>query len=249
MSGEVPPLELPAAPLANAVLDSRDAGPGDLFVAFAGQNTDGHAYLAAALANGARAAIAEERGRAAAQGAGAAVVDCTRGRWALAASLPAGYHSEQPVVYLVDDSTLALQQVGAFQRLHRANPKLRVLAVTGSVGKTSTKELAAGVMRRRFRTLASQGNLNNEQGLPLTLLGLEPENGAQLSLFPNEQAGAEIAIPPPPRSLRLSRALDRLNHRFGRDTVLIGMLPSAGRGFSGTKIAFTRIPDREEFLE
>ncbi len=85
--------------------------------------------------------------------------------------------------------------------------------------------------------------------ISVVLLGLEPENGAQLSLFPNEQAGAEIAIPPPPRSLRLSRALDRLNHRFGRDTVLIGMLPSAGRGFSGTKIAFTRIPDREEFLE
>ena len=85
--------------------------------------------------------------------------------------------------------------------------------------------------------------------ISVVLLGLEPKNGAQLSLFPNEQAGAEIAIPPPPRSLRLSRALDRLNHRFGRDTVLIGMLPSAGRGFSGTKIAFTRIPDREEFLE
>jgi UDP-N-acetylmuramoyl-tripeptide--D-alanyl-D-alanine ligase len=65
-----------------------------------------------------------------------------------------------------------LQQVGAFQRLHRASPGLRVIGITGSVGKTSTKELTAGVMRQRFRTLASQGNLNNEQGLPLTLLGL-----------------------------------------------------------------------------
>lgn len=73
---------------------------------------------------------------------------------------------------MVDDSTQALQQVGAFQRLHRANTNLRVIGITGSVGKTSTKELTAGVMRQRFRTLASQGNLNNEQGLPLTLLGL-----------------------------------------------------------------------------
>jgi UDP-N-acetylmuramoyl-tripeptide--D-alanyl-D-alanine ligase len=172
LSGEVPPLAVPAAPVARAVIDSRDVAPGDLFVALVGQSTDGHHYLPIALANGARAIIAEERGRAAAQQAGAAIIDCTRGRWSLTAKLPDHYRSEQPIVYLVDDSTQALQQVGAFQRLHRANPNLRVIGITGSVGKTSTKELTAGVMRRRFRTLASQGNLNNEQGLPLTLLGL-----------------------------------------------------------------------------
>ena len=115
LSGEVPPLSLRPAPISRAVLDSRDAGHGDLFIALSGQNSDGHTYLAAALANGACAAIAEERGRAAALDAGAAVVDCTRGRWALNASLPAAYHSEQPLVYLVDNSALALQQVGAFQ--------------------------------------------------------------------------------------------------------------------------------------
>lgn len=48
---------------------------------------------------------------------------------------------------------------------------------------------------------------------------------------------------------RISRALDAINHRHGRDTVLLGMMPSEGKSFSGTKIAFTRIPDREEFLE
>ena len=48
---------------------------------------------------------------------------------------------------------------------------------------------------------------------------------------------------------RMSRALDKINHRFGRDSVLVGMLPSQGRSFSGSKIAFTRIPDKEEFLE
>ena len=103
------------------------------------------------------------------------VVDCTRGRWALNASLPSGYQSGQTIVYLVDDSLVALQQVGAFQRVHRASPVLRVLGITGSVGKTSTKELTASVVRRRFTTIASQGNLNNEQGLPLTLLGIGPE--------------------------------------------------------------------------
>lgn len=85
----------------------------------------------------------------------------------------------------------------------------------------------------------------------VVLLGLEPENSAQLSLslFDDREPAMETAVPTLPRDLRLSHALDRLNHRFGRDTVLIGMLPSAGRGFSGSKIAFTRIPDREEFLE
>lgn len=46
----------------------------------------------------------------------------------------------------------------------------------------------------------------------------------------------------------LSRAMDKINQRFGRDSILLGMLPSQGRGFSGTKIAFTRIPESEEFL-
>ncbi|NBO18410.1 MAG: impB/mucB/samB family protein [Proteobacteria bacterium] len=51
------------------------------------------------------------------------------------------------------------------------------------------------------------------------------------------------------RADRLSQALDTINHRFGRDSVLVGLLPAQGRGFSGTKVAFTRIPDEEEFLE
>ena len=173
-SGENPPLAVPPTPIPHAVLDSRDVTAGDLFVALAGQSTDGHNYIGAALANGAQAVIAEERGRASARQAGAAIVDCTRGRWALTASLPAGYYPGQPLAYIVDDSIAALQRVGAFQRVHRAHPVLRVIGVTGSVGKTSTKELTASVMRQRFQTLASQGNLNNEQGLPLTLLSLNP---------------------------------------------------------------------------
>ncbi len=172
LSGEIPPLAVPATPIGRAVIDSRDVAAGDLFVALVGQNADGHQYLPPALANGAGAVIVEERGRTAALQAGAAVVDCTRGRWSLTAKLPENYQPKQQIAYVVDDSAQALQQVGAFQRLHRTNENLRVIGITGSVGKTSTKELTAGVMRQRFRTLASQGNLNNEQGLPLTLLGL-----------------------------------------------------------------------------
>lgn len=179
LTGELPPLAVPATPIAHAAIDSRDVAQGDLFVALAGSSTDGHNYIATAVANGAQAVIAEARGRAAAQESGAAPVDCTRGHWsltaALSATLSAGYSPGQPLAYIVDDSEQALQQLGGFQRLHRANPALRVIGVTGSVGKTSTKELTAAVMRRHCRTLASQGNLNNEQGLPLTLVGLGPE--------------------------------------------------------------------------
>ena len=56
---------------------------------------------------------------------------------------------------------------------HRTNPALRVVGVTGSVGKTSTKELTASVLRQRYTTHASPGNLNSEQGLPLALMGLD----------------------------------------------------------------------------
>ena len=51
------------------------------------------------------------------------------------------------------------------------------------------------------------------------------------------------------KSEKLSRTMDKINHRFGRDSVLIGMTPSDGQSFSGSKIAFTRIPDIDEFLE
>jgi UDP-N-acetylmuramoyl-tripeptide--D-alanyl-D-alanine ligase len=166
---------LAPAPIPAAAIDSRDVRHGDLFVALKGTVTDGHDYIAAALTNGAGAIIAEERAQGTARAAGAAVVDCTRGRWALNASLPTGYQAGQAIMYLVDDSLVALQQVGAFQRVHRASPALRVIGITGSVGKTSTKELTASVLRRRFATIASPGNLNNEQGLPLTLLGIGPE--------------------------------------------------------------------------
>jgi len=80
----------------------------------------------------------------------------------------------------------------------------------------------------------------------ITLYALTSENDIQPELFdilPGENLRERN------RSERLSRAMDKINHRFGRDSILLGMLPSQGRSFSGSKIAFTRIPDREEFLE
>lgn len=174
LTGAIPPLALPPTPIAHAVLDSRDVTPGDLFVAFVGQHTDGHNYIAAALEAGARAVICEERGRSQASKQGAIIIDCRAGRTLTPSTWPEGIDSSTPLVYLVESTLTAFQAVGAFQRVHRCTPDLVVVGVTGSVGKTSTKELAAAVLRQRYSTLHSQGNLNGGQGLPFALLALGP---------------------------------------------------------------------------
>jgi DNA polymerase-4 len=80
----------------------------------------------------------------------------------------------------------------------------------------------------------------------VTLHGLMPDGALQEDLLaPLQKVDEEERR----KAESLSRALDKINHRFGRDSVSVGMLPSDGRSFSGTKIAFTRIPDVEEFVE
>ncbi|MEZ4676504.1 MAG: UDP-N-acetylmuramoyl-tripeptide--D-alanyl-D-alanine ligase [Caldilineaceae bacterium] len=172
LTGQIPPLALPATKISHAVLDNRDTTAGDLFIAFAGRHTDGHFFVGDALQRGAQAIVCEEQGRQQAQEHGAVLVDCTTGRWDTIATLPIAYHGQKALAFIVDNTTEALQKLGAFQRLHRGHPNLRVIGVTGSVGKTSTKELAAAVLQQRYRTLHNPGSLNSEQGLPFTLLGL-----------------------------------------------------------------------------
>jgi DNA polymerase IV len=85
--------------------------------------------------------------------------------------------------------------------------------------------------------------------LSVVLNGLTEESSVQADLFDFSDNSVPAAPKNIERQNRLSYALDRINTRFGRDSALIGMLPLQGQDFSGTKIAFTRIPDREEFLE
>ena len=177
LTGDLPPLALPPAPIARAGVDSRDMRPGDLFVAFVGDTTDGHNFVGDALQRGAQAVICEERGRAAAVAAGATIIDCRAQRAAPAgsawAAAPANAMRDLRLAYIVDSSVDGLQRVGGFQRMHRANPALSVIGVTGSVGKTSTKELTFAVLSQRYVTLRSKGNLNSDQGLPLSLLEID----------------------------------------------------------------------------
>jgi UDP-N-acetylmuramoyl-tripeptide--D-alanyl-D-alanine ligase len=144
------------------VIDSREAGPGDAFVAFRGEKTDGHFYIGDAFGRGAVAAIVEQD-----VPIEALQLDLRRNvtqraikQWTL------------PVIFRVDNSMIALQELSKWWRAHWTD--LRVIGITGSVGKSSTKELVGTVLERDFAVLTSEGNLNNEIGLPLTLLQLEP---------------------------------------------------------------------------
>lgn len=137
--------ELPAdACFARIERDSRAVRPGDLFIAIRGERLDGHDFVPDAAANGAAAALV---GRAWAEGQG---------------GIPL------PLI-VVDESVAALQRLAGFWR-DRLGERLTVVGITGSVGKTSTKEVVAAVLGGRFRTSRSPGNLNNEIGLPLSLL-------------------------------------------------------------------------------
>lgn len=130
-------------------IDSRQALGGALFVALRGERFDGHDFVLDAAGHGASGALVRED-------------------WQPPAALAPGV-----ALIRVDDPLAALQRLAAWWR---ARHDVQVVGITGSVGKTSTKEVIASVLSRRFPTLKSEGNLNNEIGLPLTLLRLTGEH-------------------------------------------------------------------------
>jgi UDP-N-acetylmuramoyl-tripeptide--D-alanyl-D-alanine ligase len=132
------------------VVDSRSVVPGALFVALRGQKHDGHAFVAQTLAAGAAGALVER-----------VPPDCD---WA-----------DGPPLVIVPSTVQALADMTRFA-LDR-HPNLDVIGITGSLGKTTTKEIVASVLSTRMRVLKTEGNLNSEIGLPLSVLnGLEPEH-------------------------------------------------------------------------
>ena len=120
-------------------IDSRKIAPGDLFVALHGPNFDGHDFVAAALTAGAAGVLLHR--------------------------LPSGIAAEMPVV-IVEDTLEGLRALGSAAR---SRSRARIAAVTGSVGKTSTKEALRAALAPFGQTFASQGNLNNHWGAPLSL--------------------------------------------------------------------------------
>ncbi len=155
-----------ARPVRGAAVDSRLVTPGCLFVALPGERTDGHLHLAAAASSGAAALLVS---RPLDEADLAALGDVS--------------------VVRVADGLAGLHAVAAAWRA-RFSPL--VVGITGSVGKTSTKEATAAVLEAAMPTLKSEGNQNNEVGLPLTLLRLGPEHRAAV-LEMGMYVGGEIA--------------------------------------------------------
>jgi UDP-N-acetylmuramoyl-tripeptide--D-alanyl-D-alanine ligase len=149
-------------------IDSRTLQPGDLFFAIRGERFDGHDFVAAALERGACAAVVA-RDRVGTLGAAT------------------GAHP----LLTTDDVLASLQRLAAAVRRHWGK---RVVGITGSAGKTTTKEAIAAVLGARFSVLKSLGNLNNGYGLPLQLLRLEPEHDVAVIEMGMSAAGEIAAL-------------------------------------------------------
>ncbi len=145
--------------ITEAVIDSRQAIPGGMFVALPGERVDGHDFVAEAFRRGAIFALIEHE-----VPGNFSTLDFRKN------NVPA---VEEPIALplclLVDNSLMALQNIAAFWRKKLS---VRVIGITGSVGKSTTKEVIGEVLSQRYHTLKNPGNLNNEIGLPLTLLKL-----------------------------------------------------------------------------
>ena len=123
--------------------DTRKIEPGSIFLALKGENFNGNAFAAEALAKGARYAIIDD---------------------------PELDTNDQ--MLLVEDTLVTLQQLANF---HREHLKIPVIGITGTNGKTTTKELIHAVLSRKYTTIATAGNFNNHIGVPLTLLSIKPD--------------------------------------------------------------------------
>lgn len=151
-------------------IDSRTIGAGELFFAVRGERLDGHEYVQAALDSGAIAAVVSNR-------------------WIVPAEV-----DDSRLLRVADGEDCVLR---ALQQLARAVRRAwggRVIGVTGSAGKTTTKEAVAQVLSARFKVLKSAGNLNNGFGLPLQLLKLEREHEIAVIEMGMNHAGEIAAL-------------------------------------------------------
>jgi UDP-N-acetylmuramoyl-tripeptide--D-alanyl-D-alanine ligase len=143
----------PAQAVGEIATDSRSLQPGDFFVALRGPRFDGHAFVEAAIDRGAAGAMVDEAG-----------MGLTTRR--------TGAGGRETAIVVVGDTTQALQELA---RAVREAVATRVVAITGSAGKTTTKETIADFLSGSFRVVKNKGNLNNHIGLPLSLMQLRDD--------------------------------------------------------------------------
>ena len=127
--------------ISNAVIDSRKAVDGSLFVAIKGENTDGYNYIPAAMEKGALCAVSDRE------------------------------YEGYPCI-VVNDPAEALQRIAA---AYRKTLNITVIGITGSVGKTTTKEMVASVLSQKYKVTKTEGNFNNDLGLPITVMSIRPD--------------------------------------------------------------------------
>ncbi len=213
-------LAAPAASVFSSVsTDSRTLLPGALFVALEGARFDGHTFLA----------------EAAARGAGGAVV--RRGK-ALPA-VPAGVG-----LFAVADT---LRGLGALARFHRRRFRLPLGAVGGSNGKTTTKEMVGSILSAAGPALKTEGNLNNEVGLPLTLLRLGAEHRAavvELGMNAPGEMGRLVALAEPDAGVLTTIQPEHLQGLGS----LAGVAAAEGELFSGLAATATAVVNLDEAL-
>jgi len=159
-------------------IDSRTVGAGELFFCITGDRFDGHAFIESALDKGAAGVILADPGR-------------------LPRSAPPAGNGKNFFAIRTPDTLAALQKLA---RQHRQRVPARVVAVTGTNGKTTTKEMIASIAAMKFRTHKTRGNLNNHIGLPLTVLAMSPSDEVAVLEMGMSAAGeirrlAEIAGP------------------------------------------------------
>ena len=142
------------------VRDSREVQEGDTYIALKGEKFDGNDFYKEAIENGAKVCILSKN---------AEITEDT-------------IENKIATIIVVDDTLKALQEIATYKRSLYNIP---VIAITGSVGKTSTKDLAASVVSQKYKTLKTQGNYNNEIGLPLTILSLTDEEALVVEMGMN----------------------------------------------------------------
>lgn len=190
--------------------DSRSVVRGSAFVALRGEKHDGHAFVPAAIASGA-ALVIVERGRAPAdERVDAVEVDDTLAAWGALAT-------------------------AHLRRWRAARPDARVVAITGSAGKTTTKELSAALLRTVAPCLASAGNLNNRIGMPAVALQVEPEHRfavLEMGMSVPGEIAALAAIAPPDVAVVTNIGLA---HAGGVGGTLDGVAAEKGALFAGVR--------------
>src|SRR5215813_1625557 len=155
----------PQAIAAGYSIDSRTIQPGDLFFAVKGERLDGHDYVEQALAKEAVAAVVQKN-------------QVSRYLW-------------KSKLLVVDDTLTALQSLATAVRRLWGKP---LVAVTGSAGKTTTKDAIAHLLSTKYRVLKTEGNFNNHFGLPLMLLKLQPEHETAVVEMGMSHAGEITAL-------------------------------------------------------